>query len=165
MTYQSLIRHLPVAALIRTAGFAMQGRAGSIVSEGGFESAAVECSFPSGVYSGDIGDGWTVTNFDIQICSSGSGGAAHSGTNFVYLDYSNTVNTLSQTLATAAGQSYEVSYWVADNFPNLLSVDFGSQVLFNGDAPTNGVGSPSDYVNYTYTATANSTSTVLSFNG
>ena len=42
---------------------------------------------------------------------------------------------------------------------------FGSQTLFDGDAPTNGVDSPSDYVNYTYTATATSTGTILSFTG
>ena len=42
---------------------------------------------------------------------------------------------------------------------------WGSQVLFNGTAPTNGVTSASDYVNMTYTVTATSTSTNLSLIG
>jgi hypothetical protein len=42
---------------------------------------------------------------------------------------------------------------------------FGGSTLFNGTAPTNGVGSPSDYVQYTFTSTATSTSTVLAFSG
>jgi hypothetical protein len=83
----------------------------------------------------------------------------------VYLDEGYVPNTLSQTLTTVIGQSYLISFWVADSSANLLEVVFGSQTLFDGDAPTNGVDSPSDYVNYTYTATATSTGTILSFTG
>lgn len=37
--------------------------------------------------------------------------------------------------------------------------------MFNGTSPANGVGSPSNYVQYTFDATATSTSTVLAFSG
>ena len=42
---------------------------------------------------------------------------------------------------------------------------FGGSTLFDGTAPTNGLGSPDDYVQYTFTSTATSTSTVLAFSG
>jgi hypothetical protein len=89
----------------------------------------------------------------------------HSGNQFVYLDYGVSVNTISQTLTTVVGQSYTISYWLADTSPNTVVVKFGGQTLFNGTAPTAGVTSSSNYVNYTFTATATSTSTVLSFTG
>jgi hypothetical protein len=82
-----------------------------------------------------------------------------------FLDWSNTLDTISQTLTTVIGQTYTISYFVAGTDPNLLEVMFGGSTLFNGTAPTNGVGSPSDYVQYTFTSTATSTSTVLAFSG
>jgi hypothetical protein len=62
-------------------------------------------------------------------------------------------------------QSYLVSYWVADSAPNALAVRFGSQVLFNGVAPANGVGLASEYANYNYTVMATSSSASLSITG
>ena len=115
---------------------------------------------------GPIGDGWTVTAGDIIVTNSTSfGGAPHSGNQFVYLDYAFTLNTLAQTLTTVAGQSYTVSFWLADDAPNAVVVKFGNQILFSGTAPTNGVASSSNYVNYSFTATATSPSTVLSISG
>jgi PEP-CTERM motif len=46
-----------------------------------------------------------------------------------------------------------------------LTADFGSQVVYSGNAPTNGVTPASDYENITATFTALSTSTILSFTG
>ena len=82
-----------------------------------------------------------------------------------FLDWSNTFNTITQTLTTVIGQTYTISYFVAGTDPNFLEVTFGSSTLFNGTSPTNGVGSPSDYVQYTFNSTATSTSTVLAFSG
>jgi len=149
--------------LILTAGFAMQAQADSIALDGSFESPTA--SF--GVYTGDLGDGWTVTSGDIQVLNIpfGEGAVPQSGNKMVYLDFGNGVNTISQTLTTVVGQSYDISYWVADNDPNSLSASFGDQNLFTGFAPTNGVGLAGDYVNYTSSATATSTSTTLSFSG
>ena len=82
-----------------------------------------------------------------------------------FLDLSNTFNTITQTLTAVIGQTYTISYWVAGSQPNLLEVTFGGSTLFNGISPTNGVGSPGDYVQYTFNFTATSTSTVLAFSG
>lgn len=141
----------------------MQAQADSIVSDGSFESPSASFS----VYTGALGDGWTVTLGDIQVLNAplGEGAVPQSGNQMVYLDFGNGLNTISQTLTTVVGQSYDISYWVADNDPNSLSASFGGQDLFSGVSPTNGIGSASDYVNYTFSATATSTSTVLSFSG
>ena len=82
-----------------------------------------------------------------------------------FLDWNNTLNTVTQTLTTVIGQTYTISYLVAGTHPNFLEVTFGGSTLFNGTSPTNGVGSPSDYVQYTFNSTATSTSTVLAFSG
>jgi hypothetical protein len=163
MSSRFLMGLLPVTVLVLTAGFGMQTEAGNIVLDGGFESAAVRCSTD---YTGSLGDGWSATSGVIQICvAADSNEVPHSGNQMAYLDANFTQNTISQPLATSVGQSYLVSFWVADSGANAFSVDFGSQVLFNGTAPTNGVSLASDYVNDTYTVTATSTSTILSFTG
>jgi len=117
-----------------------------------------------------MGDGWFVTAGTGAICNiSGAGcgkvGPAHTGTQMAFLDWSNTFYTITQTLTTVIGQTYTISYFVAGTHPNFLEVMFGGSTLFNGTAPANGVGSPSDYVQYTFTSTAISTSTVLAFSG
>lgn len=152
-----------VALLIFTAGLAAQ--AASIVSDGGFESPAVECSSGSD-YTGSLGDGWSATSGSIQICNAGaSNGVPHSGVQMAYLDTNNTTNEVEQTLTTVVGQAYLISYWVADTAQNFLGATFGDQLLFVGTAPANGVSLASDYVNETLTLTADSTSTILSFTG
>lgn len=145
------------------AGAAGHADASSIVLDPGFESGT------PGSYTGAIGDGWVVTAGTGAICNnSGSGcgnaGDAHSGAQMAFLDWSTSQNTITQTLSTVVGQTYAISYWVADGEPNFLEVTFGGSTLFDGTAPTNGA-SPSDYVQYTFDATATSTSTVLAFSG
>ena len=66
---------------------------------------------------------------------------------------------------TAVGQSYLVSFYLADTVPNPVSVDFGSQVLLSGTAPAAGTSLAADYVLYSYNVTATSVSTILSFTG
>jgi len=160
MLRRLLTGSLSVAAMALAAVFATKVEAASIVSDGGFEIPAVT------TYSGPLGDGWTVTQGDIDLASISSFSVPHSGNQMAYLDDGfESLNTLSQTLATVVGQSYLVSYWVADTGANALSVDFGSQVLFDGTAPTDGITLATDYVNYTYAVTATSTNTNLSFTG
>jgi hypothetical protein len=145
---------------------AIRAEASSIVGDGGFETPAVTPGLTA--YTTNLGDGfWNVTQGNIQVYNAaiGEGAVPHSGNQFVYLDYANAPNTLSQTLTTAVGQSYVVSYWVADNDPNSLAVNFGDQNLFTGFAPTGGVGAAADYVNSTFNVTADSTSTNLTFTG
>ena len=136
----------------------------NIILDPGFESGT------PGSYTGAMGDGWVVTAGTGAICNNsgagcGSAGVAHTGIQMAFLDWSNTFDTITQTLTTVIGQTYTISYFVAGTQPNFLEVTFGSSTLFNGTAPTNGVGSPSDYVQYTFASTATSTSTVLAFSG
>jgi len=77
-----------------------------------------------------------------------------------FLDWSTTFNTISQTLTTVVGQSYDISYWIFGDHPNLLQVTFGGSTLFSGTAPAS-----STYVQYSFVSTATSTSTVLAFSG
>ena len=133
----------------------------------------VDPGFESGIpgsYIGAIGDGWVVTAGTGAICNNsgagcGSAGVAHTGTQMAFLDWSNSLNTITQPLTTDAGETYTISYFVAGSEPNFLEVTFGGSTLFDGTAPTGGVGSPNDYVQYTFTSTAVSTSTVLAFSG
>ncbi|MGC4056423.1 MAG: PEP-CTERM sorting domain-containing protein [Paludibaculum sp.] len=142
----------------------VQANANTIILDPSFESGT------PGSYTGAMGDGWIVTAGTGAICNNsgagcGSAGVAHTGTQMAFLDWSNTFNTITQTLTTVVGQTYAISYFVAGTQPNLLEVTFGSSTLFNGVAPTNGVGSPGDYVQYNFSSTATSTSTVLAFSG
>jgi len=169
MVLRFLTGSLAVAVLALTTGLATQAQAGNIVLDPGFESAAVTL-FSSAGYTGSLGDGaWTVTAGTIYISNTadGEGAVPHSGSQFAYLDGFETSNQLSQTLTTVAGQSYLVSFWIADETtdPDQLEVEFGSQVLYNGAAPNSGVSSASDYQNYTYDVTATSSSTNLLFIG
>jgi hypothetical protein len=134
---------------------AMSAFAGNIVLDPSFESA-----FPN-TYVGAVGDGWVVTQGEILVTSIHNSQAAHTGTQAVYMTLTDTTSILTQTLTTIAGQSYTVSFWAADSFPNPLSLTFDGVTLFNGTAPTNFNTSPSDYVQFSFTGTASTTSTIL----
>jgi hypothetical protein len=147
------------------AGAVVQANASSIIVDGGFESGTPNS------YTGTMGDGWVVTAGTGAICNDltfggcGDAGSAHTGNQMAFLDWSSTLDTTTQTLTTVIGQDYTISYWVAGTAANFLDVTFGGSTLFDGTSPTGGVGSPSDYVEYTFNATATSTSTVLAFSG
>ena len=146
-------------------GAVVQASASTIVVDGGFESGT------PGSYTGAMGDGWVVTAGtgaicnDITLAACGSAGSAHTGNQMAFLDWSDTLNTTTQTLTTVIGQEYTISYWVAGTDANFLDVTFGGSTLFDGTSPTDGVTSPSDYVEYTFNADAMSTSTALAFSG
>jgi hypothetical protein len=130
-----------LAAMVAGAGHAS---ASNIVLDPGFESGT------AGSYVGAMGDGWVVTAGTGAICNNsgagcGNAGDAQTGTQMAFLDWSTTPNTITKTLSTVVGQTYAISYWVADERPNLLEVTFGGSTLFDGTAPTNDVSS-SDYV-------------------
>ena len=146
------------------AGAVLHANAANIVVDPGFENGT------PGSYTGAMGDGWFVTAGTGAICNNshagcGNAGVAHTGTQMAFLDWSTSPNTITETLPTAVGQTYTISYWVADGQANFLQVQFGTSTLFSGTAPTNGTNFPSDYVQYTFTSTATSTSTVLAFSG
>lgn len=144
--------------VVMVGGTAVQAHA-NLMMDPGFESGT------PGSYTGAMGDGWVVTAGTGAICNNsgagcGNAGLAHTGTQMAFLDWSNTFNTITQTLTTVIGQNYTISYWVDDTQANSLSVTFGGSTLFNGSAPGG-----SGYVQYTFDATATSTSTVLAFSG
>ena len=146
-----------LAALL--AGVVVQANATNIAMDPGFESGI------PGSYTGAMGDGWVVTVGTGAICNiSGAGcgnvGPANTGSQMAFLDWSNSLNTITQTLTTVVGQTYSISYWVEDQHDNFLSVTFGGSTLFNGTAPTSG-----NYVHFTFDVTATSTTTVLAFSG
>jgi hypothetical protein len=106
------------------AGAVVQASASNIVVDPGFENGT------PGSYTGAIGDGWVVTAGTGAICyNSGDGcgnaGAAHTGTQMAFLDWSDTFDTLSQTPTTAIGETYTISWFVAGTHPNFLEVTFG----------------------------------------
>jgi hypothetical protein len=142
------------------AGAAIQANAASIVADPGFE-----IGIPNS-YTGDMGDGWVVTAGTGAICNAvtlagcGDAGPAHTGNQMAILDWSDSLNTITQTLTTVTGQTYSISFWVFGEQPNLLQVTFGGSTLFDGTAPTTG-----DYVQFSFVSTATSTSTVLAFSG
>src|SRR5215831_21034784 len=133
----------------------------NIVADPGFESAIA-----SGYPVGAIGDGWVVTAGTGAICNAvtfagcGNAGPANTGSQMAFLDWSTSFNTITQTLTTVPGQTYDISYWVFDAHANSLEVMFGGSTLFNGTAPTGG-----NYVQYLFSSTATSMSTVLAFSG
>src|SRR5215469_14104965 len=146
------------------AGVVVQANASNIVADPGFENGI------PGSYMGAMGDGWVVTAGTGAICNNsgagcGSAGVAHAGNQMAFLDWSNTLDTTSQTLTTVSGDTYTISYFVAGTRSNSLTVTFGSTTLFSGLVPNTGVGSASDYVEYTFTTTATSNSTALAFSG
>src|SRR5579862_1556026 len=146
-------------------GSSIHAWATNIVSDPSFESGTPNS------YTGAMGDGWVVTAGTGAICNDitfagcGDAGSGHTGNQMAFLDWSNTLDTTTQTLTTVMGQYYTISYWVAGSEANFLEVTFSGSTLFDGTSPTGGVGSPSDYVEYTFNATATSTSTVLAFSG
>jgi hypothetical protein len=163
MMISKTYRILVLATML--AGAVVQASASSIVLDGGFESGTPNS------YTGPMGDGWVVTTGTGAICNDisdagcGSAGVAHTGDQMAFLDWSTTLDTTTQTLTTVVGQDYTISYWVAGSKANFLDVTFGGSTLFDATAPTNGVDSSGDYVQYVFDATATSTSTVLAFSG
>ena len=160
------------AGLIAWAVLIVSPTKANIVSGGGFENATLTGCFTAISAPNGLGDGWFASAGEIEVDATGETCAgtappevAHSGNRMAYLDWASAPNSIAQTLATAPGQSYTISYFVADSAPNSLEVSFGDQVLFDGTAPTAGVGSPADYLQQFFTATATSSSTLLVFTG
>ena len=138
-------------------GFFFVGAAGQakadLVVNGGFES-------------GDFSPGWTVagsfTFVDPAIPGVGGAGGfgTHSGGFYAAMGTVGPLGSISQTLSTTAGQSYTLDYWFASDggTPNQFRVEWdGSPVFDQTDIPMQ------DYVEYTFTVTASTGSTVLEF--
>ena len=113
-------------------------------------------SFETGDFTG-----WT------QSGNTGFSGVECPGSAFVavgncdaFFGPSGSTGTISQTLSTVAGQSYDISFWLKTDggTPSSFSASFDGAVLTTLTNP-----SASPYTLYTYLAVATTNSTLLSF--
>ncbi len=128
-------------------------RADNIVVNGGFET-------------GDF-SGWaTQGNFVLVAGGKNYGGfdfgghGAHGGTYFAALGTVSSLGSISQTLATVAGQTYTLDFFVAGDggSPNELKVNWGGTVVFDQTGIPN-----QGYVEHKLQLTATGPSTKLTF--
>jgi hypothetical protein len=137
-----------------------------VVLDGGFEAVGGVTNNGYSLFTGSLGDGWTVTSGEILVERGTVNGIPHSGNQYAYLDGDFALNTLSQTLPTSPGQQYTISFWIADSDPNLFQATFAGQTLYNGPAPASGGGFPAThYVNEVFNVTATSTASALTLSG
>jgi hypothetical protein len=149
-------------ATVAVAGLSMyphsQAR-GGIIQDGGFETASFATYSP-----GPIGDGWNVTEGTITILNNSElEGTSHGGSQFVDLDPYASVNGLSQTIGTTAGDTYQITFWLSDDTGgNSFQASFGATTLVNETTPDLGLGT---YTELVYDTTASGVSTALLFTG
>jgi len=117
--------------------------AASLVVNGGFET-------------GDF-TGWT-GGFPDNFVASGDSFLVHSGAYGVAFG-STRLSHLSQTLTTTVGTTYDVSFWLDSNGPrNRVKLSWGGSSIFNEKNIA-----PDGWTEYSFTETATSSSTLLSF--
>ena len=100
----------------------------------------------------------TVRRHQWHWCGASSGVPPHSGNFQAFLGPRELWLTLSQMLATIPGQTYEVSFWLADlagEF-NILDVTWGGEFEFSSNSFEN-----FGYTRVSFSALASSTSTEL----
>jgi VCBS repeat-containing protein len=133
------------------------------ISYAGPQSAPTNIVVNGGFETGDL-TGWSTPGITIKVVS---GGDQHSGSDAAQMyAFGPTTNELDQTLATVAGQTYTLEFWVshATAVPSL-SDSFtaswnGTQVVsLTGAAAEGNFG----YTEFTATVAATSSSTVLDF--
>lgn len=143
-----------VAMVLMMSGLTAPAHA-DLVRNGGFET-------------GDF-TGWTLTGsllVFVEKLTGVWGGTPYgpeSGTYYALFDaYMNNPATISQQISTTAGTRYDFSFWMGSvgGTPNAMSVAFGSDAVLS-------MVNESDraYVKYTYTVTATSNTTLISFSG
>lgn len=145
-----------------------------LVVDGGFESATGTTAGSETFYNAGSsldGGAWNVTAGTIGIdtqdlyVDSGDNSAILNGSGFYGTD------SLSQTLSTVAGQSYEISFWANAEVPNSVSVTFGgiqvadlpTGIVENGFPSSATNGNSSEFEEYTAFITAASNNSVLTF--
>lgn len=125
---------------------ATAGRANAdLIVNGGFET-------------GDF-TGWTLNgNPQVNFVDSGF---THSGTYAAWFGEVGQLGTLSQTIATTANQNYTLSFWFAGDgdVPSEFQALVDSTILLDIVNPPFDI----DYLEYTFTFTATSSSTLISF--
>lgn len=139
----------PIMLAVAASGAALSTPAAAVelVTNGGFESA-VEL------------EGWSHTDHHLHTFSGTQD--PHTG-NYDAAFGAGTDNedTLSQTLATTSGQSYDFSFWLKNvGAPAFFSAAFGGTTLLTL-TPT----ASFDYTRYSYRVTATSDATDITFRG
>ncbi len=81
----------------------------NLVTYGSFESASLSAG-TFAMYGGDSLDGWTALPGDLIEVRDDLVGTAQDGNNFVELDSTHNSSMLT-TIATQAGQTYQLSFW------------------------------------------------------
>ena len=122
----------------------------------GAPASATQLVTNGGFETGDF-TGWTLTG---NTSFTGVSDVAHSGSNGAFFGQVDATGSLSQTLGTVSGQNYTVSFWLANEggTPSSFVASFGGDVLTSLSDPA-----AFGYTFYTYSLTASSNSTLLSF--
>jgi hypothetical protein len=136
---------------------ALSGRAmagGNLVMNGGFETG----DFTDWSLSGNTR--YTMVTDETFGSKPGSSSVPQSGNDYALLGPVGSLGSMSQTIATTAGQSYIFSWWMASDgdFANQFSATWnGAQVFDQQDIPVQG------YVEDSFTVQATGSSTVIQF--
>lgn len=157
MKYAGRIIGLALSGLMLTCALSARA-ADDLVANGGFENSDYN-------NLGTIPSNWTLnapSDFGIILAAFGPGGSAHSGVLDILFQQAGSLAYLSQDLATTAGTQYTVSFWLGSDgaTPNQMQVTWGDQTLL----PTSTL-PVLDWTQYSYTVTAQSDLTTLSFGG
>ena len=110
----------------QAAALALSLCSGSVLAQA---NIVVNGSFESGLAA------WSTSNFLLQGFDFGIDSAAHSGSNAFFGGAIEGLGFLSQSLATTAGNTYDIDFWLAsDGFlPNQLRVVVNGQTLLSRD--------------------------------
>lgn len=110
----------------QAAALALSLCTGSVLAQA---NIVVNGSFEAGLAS------WSESNFLLQGFDFGIDSAAHSGSNAFFGGAVESLGFLGQSLATIAGNTYDVDFWLAsDGFlPNQLQVAINGQTVLSRD--------------------------------
>lgn len=161
--------------------FASMSQGANIVNDPGFEAPLALGGFPATAGPAWYGGGDTRFNCVVSTVTTGPcpaaedqayPGAAHTGTQGTRLGADGDPTglglgnvtlpgTLSQDLPTVVGTEYLISFWLKETGGEVLGfvADFGSEGSIAPTIPQGG----QDWTNYTFLATASSTTTTLQF--
>lgn len=150
-----LLLACPVSAdIVTNGGFETGDLTGWTLVAQQFDAVGVT---PAGKYP-LYGDGFSTCPHNPALCLTI---VPHSGSYLFFMGNFGDVDTLSQTLTTAPGASYNLSFWLYQPFadvPNSFSVSWnGSTVASLTDA------GPFPYTEFSYVVTATGSSTDLTF--